>query len=44
LAVYVSGVQELHQGGVCWQVHDLLDGWRRLEGRASAEARLRGEE
>jgi hypothetical protein len=44
LAVYVSSVQELHQGGVCWQVHDLLDGFRRLDGRADAEAKLRGEE
>ncbi len=44
LTVYVSSVQELHRAGVCWAVNDLLEDWRRLDGRADAEARLRRDE
>jgi hypothetical protein len=43
LAVYLTSVQELHRGRICWQIHDLLTGFRRLEGRATAEARLQGD-
>jgi hypothetical protein len=43
LAVYLTSLQDLHRGRVCWQIHDLLTGLRRLEGRATAEARLQGD-
>ena len=40
VAVFMKRVEDLHEGGVCWQIPTLLEGFRRLDGRARSEADL----
>jgi hypothetical protein len=37
LDVFVTGIEELHDCGVCWQIPTLLAAFRRLPGRARGE-------
>jgi hypothetical protein len=40
VAVFMKRAEDLHEGGVCWQIPTLLEGFRRLDGRARSEADL----